>query len=176
MMRGIKLWLPLIALIGFGAIFVYGLARPKEDFVQSHMIGKKLPAFTLPVALPETPGLASADIGKGRPVLLNIFASWCTPCIAEAPQLETLKKQGVQIYGIALRDTPADLAKFLAENGNPYARIGGDQDMRVQLLLGSTGVPETYVIGSDGTILHQHIGDIRAEHVGELLSRLKAAQ
>jgi cytochrome c biogenesis protein CcmG/thiol:disulfide interchange protein DsbE len=115
-------------------------------------------------------------MADGTPRLLNIFASWCIPCRAEAPHLETLKEAGVQIDAIAIRDRPEDVAAFLAEFGNPFRRIGADTELAVQLKLGSSGVPETYVIGGDGTILYQHIGDIRAEHVPMLLDRLKAAK
>jgi cytochrome c biogenesis protein CcmG/thiol:disulfide interchange protein DsbE len=175
-MRGLKLWMPLLGLMGLAAVFIYGLSQPKDEYVQSQMVGKKLPDFVLPAAMPTGQGFASSDLAKGRPRLLNIFASWCIPCAEEAPQLESLRAQGAEIYGIALRDTPADVDAFLNQHGNPFSRIGADQDMQVQLLLGSTGVPETYVIGSDGTILHQHIGDIRAEHVPNLLAKLAAAK
>ena len=60
--------------------------------------------------------------------------------------------------------------------GNPYARIGTDQRSIVQLELGSSGVPETFVVDGKGTIVHQHIGDIRKEDVPELLKILKEAE
>jgi cytochrome c biogenesis protein CcmG/thiol:disulfide interchange protein DsbE len=69
--------------------------------------------------------------------MLNIFASWCLPCQAEAPYLDQLKAAGVEFHAIAIRDKPEDVAKFLAQNGNPFVRIGADQDMLVQLQLGS---------------------------------------
>ena len=87
--------------------------------------------------------------------------------------MEALQKSGAQIDAIAIRDKPEDVAAFLAEFGNPFRRIGSDSEMAVQLKLGSSGVPETYVIGADGTILYQHIGDIRAEHVPMLLEKLR---
>jgi cytochrome c biogenesis protein CcmG/thiol:disulfide interchange protein DsbE len=115
-------------------------------------------------------------MADGKPRLLNIFASWCLPCKAEAPHLETLKAAGVEIDAIAIRDKPEDVAAFLAEFGNPFRRIGSDNEMAVQLMLGSSGVPETYVIDGDGTILFQHIGDIRAEHVPMLIEKVNAAK
>jgi cytochrome c biogenesis protein CcmG, thiol:disulfide interchange protein DsbE len=176
LMRGMRLWLPLWALVALSAILIYGLSTPRNEYVQSQMIGKKLPDFVLPAALPDGQGFAAADLATGRPILLNIFASWCIPCKAEATQLEALRQQGIAIYGIALRDKPEDLAVFLKETGNPFTRIAGDQQLSVQVALGSTGVPETYLIGGDGTVLHQHIGDIRPDDVAKLLARVKAAK
>jgi len=144
--------------------------------VHSAMVGRKLPEFALPPATVGVAGLSNRDLADGKPRLLNIFASWCIPCKAEAPYLEALKKSGAGIDAIAIRDKPEDVAAFLAEFGNPFRRIGSDSEMAVQLKLGSSGVPETYVIGGDGTILYQHIGDIRAEHVPMLLEKLREAQ
>ncbi len=175
-MRSWIIWLPLAVFALIGAGLIYGLQRPKDDYVQSQMVGKKLPNFVMPAAAPGLEGLSNADFAGGKPRLLNIFASWCLPCKAEAPNLEILEAEGAEIYGIALRDKPEDLQDFLSENGNPFKRIGADQDMRIQLILGSSGVPETYIIGGDGTILYQHIGDIREEHVPMLLAKLKAAK
>jgi cytochrome c biogenesis protein CcmG/thiol:disulfide interchange protein DsbE len=87
-----------------------------------------------------------------------------------------LKAAGVEIDAIAIRDKPEDVATFLAEFGNPFRRIGSDRELAVQLQLGSSGVPETYVIGGDGRILFQHMGDIRAEHVPMLIEKVNAAK
>jgi cytochrome c biogenesis protein CcmG, thiol:disulfide interchange protein DsbE len=176
MKRPWLLWLPLAVVAFLGGWFIYGLVAPKDDQIHSAMIGKKIPEFVLPPATASVKGLSSRDMGDGTPRLLNIFASWCIPCKAEAPQLEALKKAGVEIDAIAIRDTPEDVTAFLVEFGNPYRRIGADSEMAIQLELGSSGVPETYVIGGDGTILYQHIGDIRQEHVPMLLGKLREAK
>ena len=98
------------------------------------------------------------------------------PCIAEAPQLLALKQAGVRIDAIAIRDRPADVADFLKRYGDPYAAIGDDGDSRVQLSLGSSGVPETFFIDGRGRIRRQHVGDIRADDVPEVLRTLEAHQ
>ncbi|VWX56560.1 DsbE family thiol:disulfide interchange protein [Sphingorhabdus sp. 109] len=170
------LWLPL-ALFGLlFATFATGLILPKDNIIESKMVGKPMPDFALPAAIEQRPGLSSADLAKGKPTLLNIFASWCLPCIAEAPQLLALQQAGVEINAIASRDTPEDIANFLNRWGNPYARIGTDTTSKVQLELGSSGVPETFVIDGNGIIVHQHIGDIRQEDVDMLLKLLEDAE
>jgi cytochrome c biogenesis protein CcmG, thiol:disulfide interchange protein DsbE len=175
-MRRFSIWIIILSLSALASMFVYGLVRDKDDFVRSQLIGQKLPIFSAPAIVPNMLGFSNTDMGMGKPRLLNLFGSWCPPCIAEAPQLEALRAQGAEIYGIALRDTPAGLKQFLQNNGNPFARIGSDQAQRIQLLLGSTGVPETFVISANGTIIYQHIGEIRNEDVPMLLAKLKEAK
>ena len=169
------LWLPLVLFVGFAGLAMSGLFRPAQREVESAMIGKPLPQFTLRAAVPERPGLARADLADGKPRLLNVFASWCLPCAVEAPQLATLQAEGVEIVGVAIRDRPEDVAAFLARHGNPFTRIGADDRSEVQLGIGSSGVPETFVIDGQGTIRYQHIGEIRPEHVALLREKLKEA-
>ena len=174
--RGWTTWLPLALFLGFVVLVAIGLLRPADRNVASTLIDRPLPQFALPGPLPDTPGLRSVDFAQGQPKLLNIFASWCVPCAAEAPQLEQLRDAGVQIEAIAIRDRSQDIAGFLQRWGDPYAAIGSDVDSSVQLALGSSGVPETFVIDGKGIIRHQHIGDIRPEDVPAILSAVQAAQ
>ncbi len=175
-MKRWTLWLPLALLLLIAGVVIYGLVQPKDPFIHSKVIGQKLPAFNMPSATNGVEGLSNTNFADGKPRLLNIFASWCIPCRAEAPNLDALAKSGIEIHGIALRDKPDDVAGFLKKYGNPFTRIGADSDMRIQLQLGSTGVPETYVIGGDGTILYQHIGDIRSEDVPKLIAKVQSAK
>ncbi|MEO6091890.1 MAG: DsbE family thiol:disulfide interchange protein [Novosphingobium sp.] len=169
------LWLPLALFASFAALVLVGLLRPAPREVASAMIGKPLPTFSLRAAAADRPGLAHADLAGGKPRLLNIFASWCVPCAAEAPQLDALARAGVEIDGVAIRDRPEDLAGFLARHGNPYARIGADDTAGLQLAIGSSGVPESFVIDGKGVIRYQHIGDIRAEHLAMIIEKLREA-
>jgi cytochrome c biogenesis protein CcmG/thiol:disulfide interchange protein DsbE len=170
------LWVPLGLFILFFAVVANGLINPSDRIVRSTMIGKPAPQFSLPPAVDGIPGVGVANLRDGKPKLVNIFASWCIPCATEAPMLEQLSRQGIEIYGIAIRDRPQDLKRFLERNGNPYARIGADNDTKAQISFGSAGVPETFVVDGKGIIRHQISGDINPGNVNELLVALRAAK
>ncbi len=175
-MKRWTLWVPLALFLLFFVVAAYQLTQPKDEFIASTMIGQPLPEFDLRPASADRPGLTTNDLRDGKPRLLNVFASWCIPCIAEAPQLEALRRQGADITAVAIRDRPEDVARFLANYGNPYSKIGADDLSEVQLAIGSSGVPETFVIDGQGIIRHQHIGDIRASDVPMLMQKLAEAQ
>ena len=174
-MSGWRMWVPLLLFAGFLGVAGYQLSQPKNEFIESRMVGRELPYFDLRPATADRPGIASAQFRDGQPRLLNIWASWCVPCIAEAPYLERLKEQGAPIVGVAIRDRPEDVARFLERHGNPYVAIGADDLSEVQFAIGSSGVPETFVIDGEGRITYQHIGDIRESDVPVLLQKLREA-
>ena len=174
-------WSSRIAIIGPLALFAAfvilvatQLGRPTQEIVHSKMVGKPLPALNLP-GLAGAPGLTTADFTTGKPVLVNVFASWCLPCQAEAAQLAALQKSGVTIHAIAVRDDPVDVAAFLGKHGNPFSRIGLDKTGQTQIAMGSSGVPETFVIDGEGRIRYQHIGEVRAEDLAKLQRELGKA-
>jgi cytochrome c biogenesis protein CcmG, thiol:disulfide interchange protein DsbE len=175
-MKRLWIWAPLAGFVIFFGVVAFNLMRPANRAIDSKMVGKPVPAFNLPPGVEGRGAFASTDLTTGKPRLLNVFASWCVPCIAEAPVLMELKRRGVSIDAIAIRDRPEDVAAFLARHGDPYDRIGSDTASRVQLALGSGGVPETFVIDGKGVIRYQHIGDIRPEHVPEILAQLEKAR
>lgn len=169
-------FIPLIVFALLVAAVAWRLAVPKDDRVPSRLEGQKMPAFALPAAVPGKPGLSAADLTGRGPRLLNIFASWCVPCVAEAPVLMELKRRGVAIDAIAIRDKPEDVAAFLARNGDPFDRIGSDRDSRVQISLGSSGVPESFVIDRQGIIRAQHIGPIMPQDLPDILQAIETAK
>jgi cytochrome c biogenesis protein CcmG/thiol:disulfide interchange protein DsbE len=162
--------------LAFLVTVAIGLRKPSDTQIRSAMIGKPMPDFALEAAVANHPPLAAADLRSGKPRLVNVFASWCVPCKAEAPQLMALKRSGVPIDGVAIRDRSGDVARFLVEWGDPFERIGSDPASKVQFALGSSGVPETFVVDGGGVIRHQHIGDIRPENVAEILAAWEAAK
>lgn len=175
MSRGLR-FLPL-ALLGLVlAGLVWRLATPATTTVESKLEGQVVPAFELAPALPGKPGLSSADLAGGSPSLVNIFASWCLPCATEAGVLGQLKARGVAIDGIAIRDRPEAVARFLARYGDPYQRIGADLRSQVQIALGSAGVPESFIVDGHGIIRYQHFGPIEAGDVPAILAELEKAR
>ena len=169
-------FLPVAVVLILIAAFVWRLANPPDSTVPSRMVGRPVPTFQLAAAAPSALGFTSAELATGKPRLLNLFASWCVPCIAEAPVLDELKRRGVQIDGIAIRDRPEDVATFLERNGNPFQRIGSDPTSRVQIALGTAGVPESFVVDGRGVIRHQHIGPIEPADIPTILAEMEKAR
>lgn len=172
MRRRLILWLPLALVLTLFIVFWRGLMQPADHVITSKMVGKPLPEFAAPAILPGQPGAATAEFRDGKPRLLNVFASWCLPCVAEVPVLMRLKAMGVDVAGIAVHDTAPALDKFLTQNGNPYSRIGSDPQSRIQMALGSSGVPETFVVDGKGVIVYQHIGVVAERDVPKILEML----
>lgn len=174
--RSLILWIPLAGYLVFLAVVSLGLNREQQTVIQSRMIGKALPQLDLPAASSSNQPLSTKGEGDGQPRLLNIFASWCVPCAAESPQLTALAQRGVIIDGVAIRDARRDVDAFLERNGNPYRRIGLDARSTLQFYLGSSGVPETFVIDGKGIIRYQHIGAIGPQDIDLLLQKLNEAR
>ena len=175
-MSGRLRFLPLLILLAFVGVVAWRLSNPADEKIASRMIGQPLPAFALGPAVPGKPGLASTDLAAGTPRMINVFASWCVPCIAEAPLLAELKAKGIAIDAIAVRDRPSDVARFLAERGDPFARIGADPESKVQLALGSSGVPETFIIDGKGIVRYQHMGPIERGDLPKLMAEWEASK
>jgi cytochrome c biogenesis protein CcmG/thiol:disulfide interchange protein DsbE len=176
MSRRLWLALPLVVFALFLLAVGWRLTDPPDPTVKSRMVGQPMPGFTLPAATTGKPPLASPDLRGNGPRLLNLFASWCVPCIAEAPVLMTLRDRGVAVDGIAIRDTPADVAAFLQENGDPFDRMGSDAHSQVQMALGSSGVPESFVVDGRGVIRYQHIGPLMEADVPTILAEMEKAR
>lgn len=175
MKRSLILWVPLASYLVFLLIASLGLNREQQNVIQSRMIGKPVPGIDLPAASSMTPTLSTKQMADGKPRLLNVFASWCVPCAAEAPQLTQLAQRGVRIDAVAIRDAQGDVDAFLKRNGNPFQRIGLDARSTLQFYLGSSGVPETFVVDGKGIIRYQHIGYIGPQDVETILQKLHEA-
>ena len=175
MSRAIR-FAPLALLVVLIAGLIWRLTTPSDTTVSSKLKDQPVPVFILGAALPSKPTLSSSDLATGRPHLVNIFASWCVPCITEVKVLQQLEARGATIDGIAVRDRPDDVADFLARYGDPYERIGSDPQSQVQIALGSSGVPESFVVDGRGVIRYQHIGPIEADEVPMILRTLEQAK
>jgi cytochrome c biogenesis protein CcmG/thiol:disulfide interchange protein DsbE len=175
-MKRLILWVPFALFALIGIVVASGLLRPSDRTIPSRLVGKPLPPFSLPQAMPQRGTITRADFGTGQPRILNIFASWCVPCIAEAPQLMALSRQGIPIDAVAIRDRPQDVARFLGQWGDPYRNIGLDADAGLQLAIGSSGVPETFIIDGRGTIRYQHIGAINETDMPRIIEEYEKAK
>lgn len=140
----------LLVLLGIGLKL-----DPRE--VPSPLIGKPAPAFELPLL--EGDAILTPAALAGRPVLVNFFASWCAGCRVEHPLLlELARKEGVEIVGVDYKDDPAAGRQWLQRHGNPYRVVAVDRQGAAGLDWGVYGIPETFVLGADGTILFKQIG------------------
>jgi cytochrome c biogenesis protein CcmG/thiol:disulfide interchange protein DsbE len=169
-------WLTFLPLIVLAALAVlFGAYALKHDpHVTPHaLVGKPTPDVALP-ALDGGGAPRIRELAAGGPVLINFFASWCAPCETEAPQLNALARRGVRIIGVAYKDDPAKAQAFLARLGDPYAARLSDRDGRAGIEFGVTGVPETFLVGRDGTILDKHSGPLEDADVAALASRALA--
>ena len=145
--------------------------------VPSALIGKPAPPLDLPpLEGTDRPGLAASDLASpGRPILVNFFASWCVPCVAEAPMLARLAQQGIPLLGVVYKDKPADALGFLRRHGNPYRKLGQDREGRAAIDWGLYGVPETYLVDPRGIIRFRWAGPVTDRVVDDLLPLLKPA-
>lgn len=175
-MKRLLFILPVAMFAAVVLTFAIGLNRNPSQ-LPSVLIGKPLPAFSLPAVRPHDGGLSSKQF-RGEPRLLNVFASWCVSCRVEHPVLLQLKREGVPIDGLDWEDDAAAGARYLAVNGDPYARVGNDRSGRTGIDLGITGVPETFIVDGAGEVRYKHIGPIAPEDwnntLKPLMNRLRA--
>lgn len=162
--------LPLVLFVVVAVYFAVGLGRD-PSVIPSALIGKPVPQFSLPTLTGEPGGFSTADLSGNGTILVNVFASWCIPCRAEHPYLMRMAKKGVTIYGINYRDKPADARAWLAEMGNPYTRIGADRKGRVGIDWGVYGVPETFVVDTNGRIQFKQVGPITTADLAAVVRR-----
>jgi len=163
------LLLPLI-LVAILLVFLFVALRSGEPSrLPSALIGKPVPDFAL-AAIPNVlgdygpvPGLSSAAFKTGKVSILNVWASWCAPCVAEHPQLIELAQQGIPIYSINYKDKPEAARRFLSSHGNPFRAIGADESGLTAIDFGVYGVPETFVIAGDGRIAYRFPGPLSPE-------------
>tara|TARA_R110002020_G_scaffold83397_1_gene206712 strand:+ start:124790 stop:125311 length:522 start_codon:yes stop_codon:yes gene_type:complete len=169
-----KRWLaaiPVALLVLFAGLALSQLLSPKKgEFERVSRAAPDRPFDTLDdgtISFSPSPG--------NETVVVNLFASWCAPCEAEHPQLMALSEEFPgRVYGVLYKDTAAKGAEFLERMGNPFARVALDPDGQGGLDFGLTGVPETFVISSDGEILLHVAGPLGTDDVKEVSGALRA--
>ncbi|TXM75581.1 DsbE family thiol:disulfide interchange protein [Methylobacterium sp. WL69] len=180
--RSLLLIVPLVAFVALAGLFFVRLRSGADpSAIPSALIGRPAPAFDL-AALPglaadgaPLPGLSRDDF-KGRVTLVNFWASWCAPCQIEHPQLMRLAREpGLRLVGIAYKDAPENARRFLARNGVPFRAVGMDSTGRTAIDFGVYGVPESFIIGPDGTIRDKLVGIVTPENYRAVLDKIRAA-
>jgi cytochrome c biogenesis protein CcmG, thiol:disulfide interchange protein DsbE len=153
--------LPVLAFAVLAWLFFRSLNGPPPDELPSALVGKMAPATNLPALDRDATAFTSADFRNGHVTVLNVWASWCVPCRAEAPALAALSQiKGVALYGMVYEDHAPAAREFLREAGNPFTRIDLDRDGRAGIEWGIYGVPETFVIDARGTVRLRYAGPI----------------
>ncbi len=170
--RGGRSWLlaPLLIFLSLAALFAFALRSGDPSRLPSTLIGKPAPAIDLPAleglvdGTRAVPGFSTKDLASGRVAVVNFWASWCTPCVAEHPLLIELKAQtGVDLYGVNYKDQPEAARRFLGRFGNPFSAVGVDANGRAAIEWGVYGMPESFVVNGEGRIVYKHVGPISAE-------------
>jgi cytochrome c biogenesis protein CcmG/thiol:disulfide interchange protein DsbE len=173
--RPLLMALPLLFFLGLAMLFWFRLGDGDPSRIPSALIGHPAPQTVLPPLAGlladgvQVPGLDPA-IMKGRISLVNVWASWCVPCHDEAPLLTRLAKdKRLQLVGINYKDTPDNARRFLGRYGNPFDVVGVDGNGRAAIEWGVYGVPETFIVGREGTILYKLVGPITPDNVDAVL-------
>jgi cytochrome c biogenesis protein CcmG/thiol:disulfide interchange protein DsbE len=151
--------LPPLIFAAFATLFLVGNFREDRNALPSTLIGREAPMLQMG-GLPGYSGFDNDDLRAGEVTLVNFWASWCPPCRAEHPMLEEIAATGISIYGVNARDEEDNALRFLDELGNPFAGIGTSLDGRSAIDWGVYGMPETFVVAADGTVLFRYPGEI----------------
>lgn len=155
---------PLLVFLGFAAIagkMLYDQDINGRDIstIPSALIGKKAPSLAMPPLEGSKTAALTDAVVTGKLTLVNVFASWCIPCRQEHPLLTELAKDSrLTIVGINYKDRNDNALRFLGELGNPFKAIGVDPNGKAAIDWGVYGIPESYLVGPDGTILYKRVG------------------
>jgi len=165
--------LPLIVFLGLAGLLYLRLGAGDDSVLPSALIGR--PAPPLRLAALDGPPMTDAALRDGKVTVVNVFGSWCEPCRFEHPVLLALaqspevKAGKVALIGVAQKDSPENVRRFLGADGDPYSRVALDPDGRAGIDWGVYGVPETYVIRGDGTIVYKFVGPLSEETLNKVL-------
>lgn len=182
-MKNLKV-VPVIVFFGIAGLFVAALKWGDPSRLPSMMIGKMAPKSEFPaidgLALggKTVAGFSSANFANGKVSIVNYWASWCAECLDEHEHLKTLKEaSGADLYGVAYKDTPDSVRRYLARYGNPFNYVGEDPAGRTGIDWGVYGVPETYIIDGEGRVVYKQIGPMTPETIETtLLPAIRKAQ
>ena len=174
---------PVLIFGAVAALFALALQTSDPSKLPSAFIGKPAPQLQLAVLEGLSDGqpiplFDHAKLTAGKVSVVNYWASWCAPCVAEHPLFDQLKTQaGVDVYGVNYKDSPADAIRFLGRYGNPYAAVGTDARGRNGIEWGVYGTPETFIVNGRGEIIYKHVGAITEQSLKtQLLPAIEKAK
>lgn len=162
---------PPLAFAALAILFFIGMNRDNPNELPTTLAGKQAPDVEI-TALGVKPLWSNETLRNGNVKLVNFWASWCAPCRVEHPNLMALQAEGLQIYGVNYKDPARNALKFLQNLGDPYEGVGADQEGRMGLNWGVYGVPETYLLDGDGSVILRLAGPLTNR---ELTERLRPA-
>ena len=169
-MKRLFFLIPVAVFVGLAVLLYVGLFQGPPSLLPSPLVGKPAPDIALPALDSQATNFSRAELGQGRPVIINFWASWCAPCRIEHSTLESLAaRNGVTLYGVAYKDDPEKSRAFLTELGNPFGKIDTDRDGRVAIDWGVTGVPETFVVDGKGVIRVHYAGPLTEQLLQQLI-------
>ena len=163
----------LVVLVLLAFMFVVMMGGGADEKAHYHLLDKPLPQFTMKALEGGEEIKADALVAENRVMLINFFASWCVPCVAEAEYIKDLSMdEDVMMVGIVYKDTSARAKAFLQKHGNPFEVIGFDDEGRTAIEFGVSGVPETILVDGAGVIRFRHVGPITAEHLPMIKAKI----
>jgi cytochrome c biogenesis protein CcmG/thiol:disulfide interchange protein DsbE len=175
-MKRARLFVPLAVFVVLLAFLYRGFGLEDPHILPSPMIGKPFPSFSLPSLEGDAP-LTQALL-RGRPTLVNVWATWCPTCKAEHAELMRIREDGgVAILGVVYKDDPDAAREWLARYGNPYVANVMDSDGRLAIDLGVYGAPESFLVDAAGVVVYKRVGDVNRriwdEEIAPLVSKLR---
>lgn len=155
-MKRLKLFIPFVVFAIMASLLYVGLSLDPNE-LPSVLVGKPVPEFELPSLQNENETITPATM-KGKPYLLNVWATWCPSCKYEHPYLMKLAEAGIPIYGVNYKDEGEKARLLLEKTGNPYVKNIVDTEGSLVMALGVYGAPETFIVDAEGIIRYKLVG------------------
>ena len=161
MMKKKILALPSVVFFLILSIFFYLLIidrNPSE--IPSNLLNKNVPIFEAESLFKDKKFISSNEF-KDEIILVNFFATWCKPCRDEHAYIKRFaNERDIKVIGINYKDNTEKTIKWLKDLGNPYKDILIDKNGKIAIDWGVYGIPETFIINSNGIIKYRHVGPI----------------